>query len=210
MITIFFGRRTVMTVLLSMSVSLICNAQTKTTPHKRTATREMLNGTWAIEVDKPPSTVQTKTADFLPAGLKLQIKLLGPTRLALEENRHDELGGKIVFLPPIPNEICSTFFGTRLCKDSVELNSEQPFHSDAVLRFSTWTRNDPEEIDNLFFASQGARAGSLFVNISLLPFGPEYTLWIKDRSELMSTYTFEDSVGNAKEIPIRWHRVPEP
>jgi len=207
MTTGIFSLRTAIVACLLIGAVAVGNTQKKQETTKRTVSRTMLNGTWVIGKGATESVQKTRSDDFLPPGLRLQFKLLGPTRLAIEENRSDELGGELTFLPPIPNDICTSWFGKKLCKDGVVANPSQASSFDAVFRFSRWTRKDPEQIDNQFFAEQGAKAGALVVDITFPPTGPEWTLWIEANDELLNTYIFTNSSGDKTQAPQPWHRL---
>lgn len=112
----------------------------------------------------------------------------------------------MVILPPVPNEICSTWFGTQLCKNGIVSNSSQPASIDAVFRFSRWTNKDSERIENRFFSKHGANAGALFVDVTFPPTGPEWTLWIQGPNQLFSGYLFTDSEGEDRKTPQFWRR----
>jgi hypothetical protein len=209
MTTKSFGLRgAVLGLMLLASLAAALKKTDKTV--NRTDHRTMLNGTWIIGKDKTQST-KRKSDDYLPPGLQIQLKLLGPTRLAIDEDRTDELGGEVVLLPPFPEGICSTGLGARVCKNGLILHPGLPATFKAVFSFSRWTHKDAEDAEGSLFVDKGAKAGALFVDISVWEKGLEWSLWIQGRDQLLGAYLVYDSDDpGGEEVPQVWRRSPQP
>jgi hypothetical protein len=173
----------------------------------------MLNSTWIIE-SSPPETAKDLGIDFLPPGTRLQIKIEGPTRLALEEGATDELGGELILLPPFPQGICKTGlggesgFGANLCKDGQLIDPERPVHFDSKFLFEAWKRKpDPIEDGNGFFMDQGAKIGAQFVTVVPLEKGVTWRLWVRDRNTLVGGYTATFPKDQLEFVVQTWRRA---
>ena len=153
----------------------------------------MPNGTWTLTA-KPPAEAVSVCNEYLPTGTRVNLSVQGPTRLAVEEQRRDELGGSFTLLSPWSSSLCSTGlgattgFGTNLC-DGVKPSAGSPaevLFDDAVFTFSRLSAADAKDPENEFFAGRGARAGARFVLLTLKDKGLQWRLWLMSSNEMVS------------------------
>jgi hypothetical protein len=176
----------------------------------------VLNNIWTIE-SAPPADMVESTGGFLPPGTKVQIKIAGPTRLAIEEGRTDELGGEIILLPPFPQNICTvglgteTIFGGNLCEKGQLKDPARPVSFDSQFVFERWEHpSDTEQLDNGFFVDQGAKLGAQFVLVNPLHKGVDWQLWVRDRDTLIGSYIATLRSKETERVVQIWRRVKAP
>jgi len=187
------------------------------TAKRRTVNKEdaktVLSGIWTIE-STPPKEVAELTSEFLPPNTRVQINLAGPTRLAMEEGRKDELGGEFTLLPPFIQGICATplgvdnAFGSSVCQKGQIIDPNRPVTNDAEFSFSRWSKPaDSEEVSNVFFVDQGAKLGAQFVSITLRYKGVTWELWVRDKDTLVGRYIATLPSKDLEQVTQIWRRV---
>jgi hypothetical protein len=176
----------------------------------------MLNGIWTIE-SSPPRDVAEFTNDFLPPGTRLELKIEGPTRLAVEEGLSDELEGKFILIPPFSQGICTTplgesnGYGSHVCDKGRITDPNDPASNYAEFSFERWDQQpDPEELGNIFFIEQGAKRGAQFVIISLRYKGISWRLWVRDRDTLVGKCVATLPSKQLERVIQIWRRVKTP
>lgn len=188
----------------------------KRKPVKKEDVRTVLNGIWTIE-STPPKQFEDMTRDFLPPGTRIQLKLEGPTRIALEEEKTDELGGDFTLLPPFIQGICATplgeenGFGSHVCEKGQIIDPNRPVSNDAEFSFYRWSKpSDLDEVHNVFFVDQGAKLGAQFVLITLRYKGVSWKLWVRDRDTLVGRYVATLPSKDLNQQVQTWRRVKTP
>jgi hypothetical protein len=190
------------------------------TARRKNVTKEdvktMLNGIWTIE-SSPPKEVAEMTSDFLPPKTRMQIKIEGPTRLAIEEGRRDELGGELILLPPFMPGICTTPLGegngsgAHVCEKGQIIDPNRPVSNDAEFTFQRWNnQSDTEQLGGSFFLGQGAKPGAQFVLINLRYKGVTWELWVRDRDTLVGAYIATLPSKDTEQMVQIWRRVKTP
>ena len=202
--------------LLAMIVPIHHSASTAPQTIIKKETVVMLNSTWIVETTTPGEAIELGNS-FLPPGTRLQINIGGPTRLALDEGKTDELGGELILLPPFPQDICKTGlggesgFGTNVCKDGQVADPNRSVSFEAKFIFESWKRKpDPYLSDNGFFIDQGAKPGAQFVNVCPLEKGVTWRLWIRDRDTLVGEYIATLPQKKLEAIIQTWRRAKTP
>lgn len=176
----------------------------------------MPNGTWTIETTPPANAVEL-CPEFLPGGTRLRLRAEGPTRLAIEEQRRDELGGTLTLLPPFSAALCrtaigsETSFGTNLCRGgNVPVDSQAPVSfDDAVFVFSRLDAKGVADPDNEFFVGLGAGKGARFATVFLKNKSAQWRLWLKSANEMVSECIVHlPGKNNIDSFPMIWRRQP--
>ncbi|MBO0720103.1 MAG: hypothetical protein J2P41_04735 [Blastocatellia bacterium] len=185
-------------------------------PVKKEDVRTVLNGIWTIE-STPPKEFKEMARDFLPPGTRVQLKLEGPTRLAIEEERKDELGGEFTLLPPFIQGICATplgegnGYGSHVCEKGQIIDPNRPVSNDAEFSFYRWSKStDLDDALNIFFADQGAKVGAQFVLITLRYKSVSWKLWVRDRDTLVGNYIATLASKDIDEQVQTWRRIKTP
>jgi hypothetical protein len=175
----------------------------------------MMSGIWTIETS-PSVEAADLPGEFLPPGTRVQLNIEGPTRLALEEGRRDELGGEFVLLPPFLPGICATPFGegnaygSHVCEKGQIIDPKSPVSNDAEFSFERWEEKpDPEQTDNQFFIEQGAKRGAHFVIIYFRYKSASWRLWIRDPDTLIGYY-FVTLPSKETELIVQFWRRASP
>jgi hypothetical protein len=166
----------------------------------------MLNGTWKIETPRATAPPDQSDPGYLPVGTSLRLRLLGPSRRAIEEDRRDELGGEVALVPPIPAEICRTALTVNVCEAGRPSDgAERPLP--AIFAFSRWTKEDVEEAENSLFVEAGAKIGSGFVLVNVQGSGAEWKLWLYKPGMLIGQYLGIERDRSPVLLPQLWRRV---
>jgi len=172
----------------------------------------MLNGSWIAEAP-PPGPGSQMSDEFLPPGLKFQLRVLGPTRRAIEEQRANELGGLLRLTPPLSPGLCTTGLAHWVCQNGEVREPTKPVTLDVVLEF--WRLEDDAFNDpaNLGFVEQGARPGAQFVSVTLSPDetgqgGIQWQWWMKNPDTLVGGYLETPARGDAEMKPQLLRRQP--
>jgi hypothetical protein len=177
---------------------------------------KMLTGTWLIDTVELSNALMPPK-DFLANGMRFKLKIEGPTRLALEEKRTDELGATFSVLPPIPEVMCATEMGKNsgigsfLCglDGKVIGQGRDAIDFEAFLNFERWSKPaELKDIANEFFLEQGGKLGAHFVLLSLRNKSSNWRLFVKDKDTLVSEMVYRNSVGKMTGVPVYWRRVP--
>jgi hypothetical protein len=180
--------------------------------HAEEAPAIMPNGYWTVTAS-PPSNAASLCPEYMPTGTLLRLQVGGPTRLAIEEQRNNELGGSLTLLAPVLPTICSTGlgattgFGLNLCEGSGlrDLVSGEWVFDDAVFTFSRLSPAQVNDPDLAFFASRGARSGARFMLLTLRDKGVEWQLWLKSAKEMVSEcVTRLPGKDNFDSFPMHW------
>lgn len=175
----------------------------------------MPNGTWVIDTKSPADVVEF-CREYLPAGTKLQLRVGGPTRRAIEEDLDDELGGTLRLLSPVTDAICRTGIGAEtgpspnLCSEGRPDPDAQAEFDDAIFVFSRLDEHGVADVTNGFFVQRGAKVGSRFVSLLLKHKGIQWDLWLRSPDEMLSKGVY-DGPGkeNFKIFPLIWRRIAE-
>lgn len=168
----------------------------------------------------PPAGAVSLCGEYLPEGTRVRLQVDGPGRLAIEEQRKDELAGRLVLLGPHGPGICraglgaTTGFGVNLCDGTGQLRSGLPLQvtfDDLVLTLSRWSAADAKDPAQEFFASRGARPGARFALMTLKNKGIEWTVWLRSSSEMVSECiaTFPGK-NNVDSFPMVWKLQSRP
>lgn len=176
-------------------------------------------GTWQIS-SSPPANLVSVCDQYLPRDTRVQVHADGATRLAIEEQRRDELGGRLVLLSPINPAICrtglgsSTGFGLNVCNSEGQLRSNLPpdvAFDDLVLNLSRWSLAEAKDPDNEFFSSRGAKAGARFALLTLKDKGLMWRVWLKSSSEMVSECLVTlPGKNNIDSFPMHWRLLSRP
>lgn len=197
-------------LVLAWILSLHIPLQAKERP------QNMPNGTWTIET-RPPTEAVRLCSEFLPNGTRLSLVAEGPTRLSIEEERRNELGGTLTLLPPISAALCrsglgtETGFGTNLCSNTnLTISPDIPIQfTDAVFLLSRLDAAGVADPENDFFVSRGARKGTRFATIFLKDKGIEWRLWLRSADEMISECVAHlPGKNNLDSFPMIWRRQP--
>ena len=175
-------------------------------PQPKANGHNMLNGVWTIETENPVEGARL-SASFLPAGTRIELRVLGPTRAAVEESRRDELGGQAKLLKPVPDKICASGLAAEVCSGGTPLNTAEPPSFDVVFSFSRWTRKDLDLPLNSFFADQGARVDSQFVLVSIPSLGVDWELWINGKNQMTGRYVITTAPKRSRNVAQIWRRA---
>lgn len=172
-------------------------------------------GTWVIAAE-PPAGAESVCDEHLPSGTRLRVHVDGPSRLAIEEDRHNELRGRLWLLGPHKPAICrtglgsTTGFGVNVC--TLELHPRPDLPRDVEfdglgVTFSRWSTKDAKASDNEFFAALGAKAGARFALLNLKDKGLGWTLWLKSANEMVSECMVKlPGKNNIDSFPMVWRR----
>ncbi|MBO0720104.1 MAG: hypothetical protein J2P41_04740 [Blastocatellia bacterium] len=173
----------------------------------------MLSDIWVIETS-PSFKAAELPAEFLPPGTRVQLELEGPTRLAAEEGRKDELRGEFILLPPFLAGICASPFGegdgpgSQVCDKGQVKNPNGPVRNEAEFSFERWEdQPTPDEIDKQFFVEQGAKRGSHFLTIYFRYKGVTWNLWIRDPDTMIGYYYATLPSNESEQIVQIWRRT---
>lgn len=182
--------------------------------HAKEKVPTMPNGTWKIDASVPATAVEV-CPEFLPSGTRIRLRTEGPTRLAIEEQRRDELGGVVTLLPPFSSLLCrtgigrETGFGANLCAGGTlpsDLRVPVEF-DDAVFVFSRLDAGGVADPDNEFFVDRGARRGARFATVFLRYKSVQWHLWVKSPNEMVSECLVHlPGKNNIDSIPMIWRR----
>ena len=207
---ILYRQRSFQYLVLLLITTVIFNSSEAGT---RGTIKDMINGIWIVETMSPINAVEL-CDEYLPTGTRIRFQILGPTRLAIEEQRVDELGGVVELAPPISSKLCgvglgqTTVFGNNLCQSGQLRESDEisgSFEADFV--FSRMTKLDLESIDNIFFAEQGARVGANLVTVTVNYKAVQWDLWLRSTSEMVSECVFVlPGKNNIDSFPMIWRR----
>jgi hypothetical protein len=176
----------------------------------------MPQGTWTISHEPLPANVTKMSDDYLPNGTKLRFLAEGPTRLAVEEGRRDELGGRMILLPPISAALCGTGigassgFGENLCEGPrLKPAVHNPFEfNDVIYNFSELSKQDITDFRYGFFVNAGAKPGAKLVDVTIKYKGVSWTLWLKSPGQMLSeTTAYLPGKNNVVGVATRWQRV---
>lgn len=168
----------------------------------------MLNGRWTIDGPQPDAKLQ-QSSSCLPHGAIVQLQVLGPTRLAIEEGRSNELGGQLTLIPPFPNALCSSDLGTRVCHGGRPIEPTEPAGFDAKFVFFRWSRKQAEDPSNFFFAAQGAKRGAHFLLIIIADAAVELELWMRHHDELIGQCMMISPTAHTRSDAQIWRRSVE-
>lgn len=180
------------------------------------APHAMPNGTWIIEAT-PPADALSLCDDYLPTGTRVRLSVQGPTKLAVEESRKDELGGTFGLLAPRSAALCrtgvgaGTEFGTNLCKDGrlADDDSKASVDFDASLTFSRLDKAGLDDVDNFFYTEQGAKIGAMFVTVAPNYKTASWRLWMRKPGEMLAQCTAKlPGKNNFVNFPLVWRRAP--
>lgn len=174
-------------------------------------------GTWVID-NTPPSGAVKLCDEYLPAGATLKFQIDGPTRLAIEEQRRNELGGSLILLPQISPVLCMTGigeeseFGNNLCKNSKLTTA--PDHSfvfeNTVFIFDKLTTTDISKPENLFFTDLGARKNANFATIFIQYKSVAWRLWLRSSDQMISECLAQlPGKNNFTSFPMYWSKQNE-
>jgi hypothetical protein len=164
----------------------------------------MINGVWTIETERPAEG-ENLSASFLPAGIRIELGIAGPTRAAIEQSRRNELGGRVLILPPLPEKICASGLASRICRHGRPVDAYGPFAFNAVFTFFRWTEEDIELPLNEFFVDSGAKVNSQFLVVSIPPLGVDWELWISG-NHLMTGFHVATAPTQSRNVAQIWHR----
>ena len=165
----------------------------------------MINGIWKIETEQPGEGVRL-SASFLPAGTRIELRIKGPTRAAIEESRRDELGGQALILMPLPDKICASGLASEVCRNGKPLDAAEQFTFDIVFSFSRWTRKDMELPLNSFFVDHGVKVNSQFVLVSVPSLGVDWELWISGKDQMIGRHVVTTAPKRYRNVAQIWRR----
>jgi hypothetical protein len=196
-------------VLLLISTLIFASSEAKAKDSKN----DMINGTWIIEATPPVNAVKL-CDEYLPTSTRIRFQILGPTRLAVEEERTDELGGTVELIPPISAALCSvglgqsTEFGSNLCSNGQPIvDDKKTVQFDADFTFFRLTNADLEDVDNLFFSEQGAHEGAKMVTVSVNYKAVQWNIWMRSINEMISEcLVVLPGKNNVDSFPMIWRR----
>lgn len=196
-------------VLLLIASLFFASLEAKTKESKA----EMINGIWIIEATPPVNAVKL-CDEYLPTGTRIRFQILGATRLAIEEQRADELGGNVELIPPISTTLCSvglgqsTEFGNNLCRNGqLIVDDKKSISFDADFIFSRLSTSDLENIDNSFFQEQGAYGGAKMVTVSVNYKAVQWTIWLRNTNEMITEcLVVLPGKNNVDSFPMIWRR----
>ena len=195
---------------------LLAPAYAATPRAARPAPHAMPNGTWIIEAT-PPADALSLCDDYLPTGTRVRLSVQGPTRLAVEEARKDELGGTLGLLAPRSAALCrtglgaTTEFGTNLCKEGQLADDDRTasVDFDATLTFSRLDKAGLDDVDNFFYTEQGAKVGAMFITVAPNYKTASWRLWMRKPDEMLAQCTAKlPGKNNFENFPLVWRRVP--
>lgn len=164
----------------------------------------MIDGTWVLTAIDPPPLAELD-ATYLPSGTAVRLRVLGPTRAALEQARGDELGGEFRLSPPFPPGIASSPIGLLLALDREPARSAILDCTFVIYRWSAGKDGEPE---NQFFAENGATVGSVFVTIFVPALRTHWELWFRNPQQMLGYTLAEDGAEEPGFLVQLWQRVP--
>jgi hypothetical protein len=172
---------------------------------KKFENTSMINGIWKIETAEPPAGARL-SGSFLPNGTLIELLVKGPSRHAIEESRHDELGGQLIVLPNPPAAICKSGLASDLCTGDALDSPASPVSFDAIFTFYQWTAKDAGEVRNTAFADLGAKPGSRFVLITIKDPGVDFELWMKSKDEFMAQHIVTPAPRKSQAVSETWRK----
>jgi hypothetical protein len=177
---------------------------------------KMLNGIWKIEATPPSKPGGTLGEEYLPTGTRLRLLVQGPTAVAMEENRTDELFVTVGVLPPWTPALChtgigaSTTFGANLCgEDGSPLapKGDASLDFEGSATFSRLTAKQLEDQDEIFFTELGAKVGARLMTINLKYKGVVWNLWMKSPDLMIGeAYVQGTKRNDVDSYPMYWRR----
>lgn len=164
----------------------------------------MLNGTWRIYVDAP-GTPDPDDKGHLPNGTLVTFELLGPTRLADEEERTDECSATMAIR--FPDEVApqarATTENNALPTGKVRRESGL---QDVTFRVHIWTAEDVTRLENAALVAAGAGPGARLVTV-MAPDGTEFEVWLHGRDTMLGACLVRGQGADVAHVAQHWTRA---
>ncbi len=163
----------------------------------------MSEGVWTIDC-QPLEPGDDPGVDFLPRGTVVGFHLRGPTRLAIEEDRADEIGGVVRLHPPLPDGLISGPLGRKLGLTPTHPSARLWLAFDATFIIWRWDAAAQDDPANIFFVEQGATVAAVFLTVLAPRIGVEWELWYQSPEKLLGHVLIDNKSGDTRSTSQIW------